>query len=64
MRFKSFRQEMDSSSFAIPQSTYRGKGEMGGMYLLSVGVYTINLLVMVDKEKGGGHAPPNPTRLS
>ncbi len=36
----------------IPQSTYRGGVEIGGVYALSAGAYTI-VYVMVDIVKGG-----------
>jgi hypothetical protein len=41
------------------QSTYRGRGEIGGVYLPSqLERTTATLLVMVDRVKGGGRAPP------
>ncbi len=40
-----------------PQNTYRGREEMGRVYLPAT------LLVVVDRGKGGGRAPPTPTRL-
>ncbi len=42
----------------LPQSTYRGRGEIGGVYIsaLSAAAYATNLLVMVDRVKGGGRA--------
>ncbi len=40
-----------------PQSTYRGRVEIGGVYLPSQLEHTP---VMVDKVKGGGRAPVNP----
>jgi hypothetical protein len=46
------------------KSTYRGRGEIGGGYLtLSCSVYTTTLLVMVDRVKVAGRAPPTLTRL-
>jgi hypothetical protein len=40
-----------------PQSTYRGRGEIGGIVsALSAGAYTVTLYVMVDRVKGGGRA--------
>jgi hypothetical protein len=44
----------------IPQSTYRGRVEIGGMYLLSQleRIPSTTLYVMVDIMKAGGRAPP------
>jgi hypothetical protein len=45
-----------------PQSTYRGRDEIGGVYLglsaLSAGAYTATLDVVVIRLKGVGRAPP------
>jgi hypothetical protein len=48
-----------------PQSTYRGRGEIGegSLSALSAGGYTTTLYVMVTIVKGGGHAPPTHTSL-
>jgi hypothetical protein len=51
-----------------PQSTYRGRGETGGMYLPSQLERTpppppTSLYVIVDIVKGGGHASPTHTSL-
>jgi hypothetical protein len=44
-----------------PQSTYRGRVEIGGsVSALSAGMYTITLYMMVGTVKGGGRAPPLP----
>ncbi len=44
-----------------PQSTYRGRDEIGGSEsALSVGAFTITLYVMVDGVKGGGRTPSPP----
>ncbi len=50
---------MESLDF-LPQSTYRGRVDrnMGSVFVLSAGVYTTTLYVMVDRVKGGGRAPP------
>jgi hypothetical protein len=41
----------------VPQCTYRGRGEIGGVYLPSQLECTTTLLVMVDGVTGGGCAP-------
>ncbi len=41
-----------------PQSTYRGREEIGECMCLSAGAYTTTLLVMVNRAKGGGRAHP------
>ncbi len=47
-----------------PQRTYRGRGGIGGSFsALSAGANTTTLLVMVDRVKGSGCAPPTLTRL-
>jgi hypothetical protein len=48
-----------------PQSTYRGRGEIGegSLSALSARGYTTTLYVMVTIVKGGGHAPPTHTSL-
>jgi hypothetical protein len=45
-----------------PQSTYRDRGEIGGMSL-SAGAYTTTLYVMVDIVKEGWHASPTLTSI-
>jgi hypothetical protein len=42
-----------------PQSTNKGRGEIGGAYL-PLSAYTTTLLVMVNRVKGGGRAPLQP----
>jgi hypothetical protein len=45
--------------YVCPQSTYRGRVEIGGcISALSASVYTTTFLVMVDRVKRGGPATP------
>jgi hypothetical protein len=41
-----------------PQSTYRGRNELGSVSALSVGAFTATLYVMVTRVKEAGRAPP------
>jgi hypothetical protein len=47
---------------AITEYIYRGRGEIG-VSALSAGAYTTALVVMVDRMKVVGRAPPTLTRL-
>jgi hypothetical protein len=52
---------------SYPQSTYRGRREIGAVYLpsqLECTLCATTLLVMVNRVKGGGRATPTLTRLS
>jgi hypothetical protein len=50
----------ETSSFGAVQSIYRGRVEIGEVYLPSQlkRTYTTTLLVMVDRIEGGGRASP------
>jgi hypothetical protein len=41
-----------------PQSTDRGRDEIGVVYLPLVGAQTAILYVILTRAKGGGHVPP------
>jgi hypothetical protein len=56
-----FSVEWGGGGQSKPQNTYRGRVEIGGVYLpskLESGEYPTTLYVMVDIVKGGGRAPP------